>query len=36
MALELTPRALGDMRWKVTYARALSVTSNGDKDSPSR
>jgi putative acetyltransferase len=36
MALELTPRALGDMRWKVTYARAFSVTSDGDKDSPSR
>jgi putative acetyltransferase len=36
MALELAPRALGDMRWKVTYAHAFSGTSNGDKDSPSR
>ncbi len=36
MALELTPRALGGMRWNVTYARAFSNASTGDRNSPSR
>jgi putative acetyltransferase len=35
MALELTPRALGNMRWNVTYARAFYGASSGDTNSPS-
>ncbi len=35
MALELTPGALGNMRWNVTYPGAFSSPSNGDRNSRS-
>ena len=33
MALELTPGALGSVRWNVTYPPAFSGPSNGDSNS---